>query len=480
MKTTAPPPHTVPGDRVYFRHPQRGPISGRVLSTGRDGLAARCHRGNFHHVLWNDLLGHQERLPQSYQIVETGEDGVILQDSAGRRQYVATADPGGKPLTKAHVHVKEHLRHLPSGRTVPIHGYDEQRTGKDTQTGNLFAPPRPRPAPADEVVPGSPPRRARRDDATADMFADPQPAPKPEPKPAPKPEPKPDASELLRLDLISEFNAKWRYRMRPGGKWYFANSKEGAIESATETYRSADPADLMTQQERGEKADREWFESMDRRFSTLSDDEIEKLIKKERAAAESLRVAPEKEIPDTGRRNTRAATMNEGSRESAQSARDLTRYLQERRANKPKPAPAVTITDRQERTDLADLKKYGEEGLRERFYWGTIDRLQLKGHIKKPVTKSHLPLGRLLLKTRLFYQHLRLTPGADIHGHLIHRWRSQAGFVDFSPTPKTVKIKFPNITTHGIKLINLTQEMGKVTSNKLRDLQIVPAERNLR
>ena len=139
----------------------------------------------------------------------------------------------------------------------------------------------------------------------------------------------PAFDELKKLDLIDEFGGKWRYKMQPGGHWYIANSKDGAIDGATTAYESANKNELMTRQERDQKADKEWFDDMESRYGTLSDDQINGMIDKEDRAAKSLRRPPDKEISD-GKRRTGAATSNQGARDAAEVARNLRRYLDER------------------------------------------------------------------------------------------------------------------------------------------------------
>lgn len=215
--------------------------------------------------------------------------------------------------------------------------------------------------------------------------------------------PAPTFDELKKLDLIDEFGGKWRYKMQPGGRWYIANSKDGAIDGATTAHESANKNELMTRQERDQKADKEWFDDMDSRYGALSDDQIENMIDKEERAVQSLRRAPDKEISD-GKRRTGAATSNEGARTAAEMARNLRRYL-EQRGKKPKP-PAQQPKDlilwgykpgtADEPIKLGQFSK-GEQARREKDGWKTVayakgdEPTGLKEQAKKEAAKAPAP-----------------------------------------------------------------------------------------
>ena len=87
-------PDVEPGDHVYFHHPQRGPMSARVLATGKHGLTATCPLGDLYRVHWQRVLGVKERMQRPFKLVENGAEGFILEDDQGVRRYVAH-DPKG-------------------------------------------------------------------------------------------------------------------------------------------------------------------------------------------------------------------------------------------------------------------------------------------------------------------------------------------------------------------------------------------------
>lgn len=88
-------PRVVMGDEVYYRHPERGVLSGPVVSSGADGVLVR--QGNDHHgVTWDRLLGHKKRRIRKLKVVERGEDGFVFEDEDGNRDYLAGEPPEAK------------------------------------------------------------------------------------------------------------------------------------------------------------------------------------------------------------------------------------------------------------------------------------------------------------------------------------------------------------------------------------------------
>lgn len=102
-----PYPDVEPGDHVYVRHPERGPMAVRVLATGKHGLTATCPMGDLYRVHWQRVLGVKERMSRTFKLVDNGAEGCILEDDQGQRRYVAHAEDegddgeGDKPLHKS-------------------------------------------------------------------------------------------------------------------------------------------------------------------------------------------------------------------------------------------------------------------------------------------------------------------------------------------------------------------------------------------
>lgn len=99
----APYPDVEPGDHVYVRHPERGPMAVRVLATGKHGLTATCPMGDLYRVHWERILGVKSRMNRKFKLVDNGAEGCILEDDQGQRRYVAHAEDEGdeERLTKS-------------------------------------------------------------------------------------------------------------------------------------------------------------------------------------------------------------------------------------------------------------------------------------------------------------------------------------------------------------------------------------------
>lgn len=75
------------GDEVYFHHAS-GPRAGKVVCHGKHGVTVECD-GKHHKARWEHVLGHKRRATQQYRIVDEGEDGMIVEDSRGKRRFIA-------------------------------------------------------------------------------------------------------------------------------------------------------------------------------------------------------------------------------------------------------------------------------------------------------------------------------------------------------------------------------------------------------
>lgn len=103
MSKRAQRPDVEPGDEVYVRHPQHGPMAVKVIAHGKDGMTGRCDRGRSHRLPWDSYLGHKARMTQRMRIVDQGADGALLEDDKGRRRFVTGAlpDPAVVPAPAA-------------------------------------------------------------------------------------------------------------------------------------------------------------------------------------------------------------------------------------------------------------------------------------------------------------------------------------------------------------------------------------------
>lgn len=82
-----------PGDHVYARHPERGPIAVHVRATGTHGFTGDDQDGGRHRMPWSHYLGHRARMLQRYAMVEQGADGALLEDERGKRRFLAGQVP---------------------------------------------------------------------------------------------------------------------------------------------------------------------------------------------------------------------------------------------------------------------------------------------------------------------------------------------------------------------------------------------------
>lgn len=131
--------------------------------------------------------------------------------------------------------------------------------------------------------------------------------------------------ELERVDLIRRWGDKWQYRTQPGGKWFYANSEEGAIETATETYRRTSPDDLLTPAERFDKAEAARFAEWDSRHGRNSLSELKAMMDRASGGTYNFR-----EMTGTGDRRTAAAVNNQGLRDAGEFRLQMNIYLEER------------------------------------------------------------------------------------------------------------------------------------------------------
>jgi hypothetical protein len=88
-------PDVEPGDCVYVRHPKKGPMSVRVMATGKHGLTASCPAGDLYRVHWARVLGVKDRVARKVRVVDNGQEGCIVEDDKGQRRYIAHEDEAG-------------------------------------------------------------------------------------------------------------------------------------------------------------------------------------------------------------------------------------------------------------------------------------------------------------------------------------------------------------------------------------------------
>ncbi|SMF93941.1 hypothetical protein SAMN02949497_1237 [Methylomagnum ishizawai] len=136
MKTAQSTPTALPGDELYFRHPEHGVMPGKVLSAGTAGCVVHHAKGK-RRVPWEDVQGHRKRAEHALKVVDRGEDGFLAEDKRGRRVFVRHAekeggDNGGKAMMKAIpiLFLKSHVKGYIRGDGTYVHEYDDKRQKK--------------------------------------------------------------------------------------------------------------------------------------------------------------------------------------------------------------------------------------------------------------------------------------------------------------------------------------------------------------
>ena len=93
--------------------------------------------------------------------------------------------------------------------------------------------------------------------------------------------------ELIEFDLLRKVGSRWKYRYSIGANYLFASSKESAVEQATQAFRKARPSELLTRDERYEKANQEEIRLSDVRWKHLSLDDLYALLNRTHPPASS-------------------------------------------------------------------------------------------------------------------------------------------------------------------------------------------------
>ncbi|MEL4920676.1 phage tail protein [Klebsiella pneumoniae] len=137
--------------------------------------------------------------------------------------------------------------------------------------------------------------------------------------------------ELIEFDLLRKVGSRWKYRYSIGANYLFASSKESAVEQATQAFRKARPSELLTRDERYEKANQEEIRLSDVRWKHLSLDDLYALLNRMNGDRTTLQNASSREVTGNGGRRTSAAVAAQGDRDTASRCGCLERYIVWRR-----------------------------------------------------------------------------------------------------------------------------------------------------
>jgi hypothetical protein len=188
-----------------------------------------------------------------------------------------------------------------------------------------------------------------------------------EPKTEQKQEPvqaesKPD--EVSEQDLIdygllrqNRFNGKWQYKgFHNQNGFHTANSKERAIEFAREALSRWPESDRKTKAQQADEADREREADIDKRYSSKSVEELEKLVSQLEKKKDSLHRAGRREFNGGGRR-TAAAVSAEGARDVAEEIRNIEDHIQRRKEKEPEQKETkLDNSNIETKTDKVDIE----------------------------------------------------------------------------------------------------------------------------
>jgi len=152
----------------------------------------------------------------------------------------------------------------------------------------------------------------------------------------------PSIETLESMELVRQWGDKWQYKMRVGGTWYYANSKEGAIESAVKAYNATPEAERKTRKQLDAEADVTYDAKSDELFKGKSREELEKMLADIERDIAKLQAAGKNEFTGQGTRRTGAATSNEAARGLGETKMRLERYLREKFATTPDTAVEST------------------------------------------------------------------------------------------------------------------------------------------
>ena len=140
-----------------------------------------------------------------------------------------------------------------------------------------------------------------------------------------------DEAVLADLGLIREVFGRWKYRYAVGAPELFATTKEGAIEQGSDAYAKAEPSELLTKEQRFEKSNADFYADFDARYGKMSIEQVRKIMEDAKPDQASTLAAHTRESNNNGGRRTGPAVATQGAREGAELARQLERYLAERK-----------------------------------------------------------------------------------------------------------------------------------------------------
>ncbi|HAT7567147.1 TPA: phage tail protein [Citrobacter koseri] len=132
---------------------------------------------------------------------------------------------------------------------------------------------------------------------------------------------------LTDYNLLNTHGNQWKYRYSVGSGWLSASTHQKAIDGATEAYLKASPTELLTREQRAEKADKDDFQHSDGMWGHLSMNELLALFERMGGDVSSLRSSSSREFNSNGGRRTSCAVSSAGARETSEMRMKLNRYI---------------------------------------------------------------------------------------------------------------------------------------------------------
>lgn len=137
-------------------------------------------------------------------------------------------------------------------------------------------------------------------------------------------------SMLIDYGLLNPHGRQWKYRLSVGSGWMSASTKEKAIAGAIEAFLKAGHEELLTRDQRFEKADAEELSASECRWGHLSMTELSEMMIKMGGDISDFRKASSGEFDGNGGRRTPRAVSAECARGTSEIRSKLERYIKNR------------------------------------------------------------------------------------------------------------------------------------------------------
>ncbi|RNM07780.1 phage tail protein [Dickeya undicola] len=135
-------------------------------------------------------------------------------------------------------------------------------------------------------------------------------------------------TELIDFDLIRRRGERWQYRYAVGANFCFARNKDMAIAMGLAAYKKALPGELLTREQRFERANQDEISASSMRWGHLPMSDLMEMLEKMGGDISSLHHASLREFNENGGRRTASAVSRQGARETGEMRMKLERYIE--------------------------------------------------------------------------------------------------------------------------------------------------------